>query len=66
MSYDAVLHSLFLPLRRLFPSAHAWHYDDAAGTRTCTICSQHEALETDIVSSNWDVVKPGNKDAHTR
>ena len=66
MSYGAVLHSLFLPLRRIFPSAHAWQYDDANGKRTCTICSQHEELETDIVSSHWVVLRDGNKDAHTR
>ena len=66
MSYAAVLHSFFLPLRRIFPSAHAWHYDDGAGTRTCRICSQHEELETDIVSSNLTVLREGNKDAHTR
>lgn len=66
MSYVAVLHSLFLPLRRIFPSAHAWHHDDVAATRTCRICSRHEELETDIVSSNWNVLREGNKDAHTR
>lgn len=66
MNYSAALHSLFLPLRRIFPSAHAWRYDDSAGTRTCPICGQHEELETDIVSSNWNMLRQGNKDAHTR
>lgn len=66
MSYSAALQSIFLPFRKMFPSAHAWHYDDGACTRACTICGQKEELETDIVSSNWNVVTPGNKVAHTR
>ena len=66
MNYSAALHSLFQPLRRIFPSAHAWHYDDATGTRTCKVCSQHEELEIDIVSSCWNVLRQGNKEAHTR
>jgi len=66
MSYSATLHSWFLPLRRLFPSLHAWHYDDHAGTRQCRTCGQHEELETDVVSSNWVVLKEGDKEAHTR
>jgi len=66
MSYSATLHSFFLPLRRIFPSAHAWAYNDGAATRTCRICHQHEELETDIVSSNWNVLRDGNKEAHKR
>jgi hypothetical protein len=45
---------------------HAWNYDDATSRRTCTICSRHEELEVDVVSSNWVVLRDGNKDAHKR
>jgi len=66
MSYGTPFHSLVLLLRRVFLSVHAWQYDDATSRRTCTICSRHEELEVDVVSSNWVVLRDGNQDAHPR
>lgn len=66
MGFLAASKSLFSHIAAALKPRHAWHYDELRDLRTCTCCGRQEEMVVDLVSSDWQVLAPGDETAHAR
>ncbi|MGF6274446.1 hypothetical protein ABIB38_002828 [Massilia sp. UYP11] len=45
-------------------TTHSWQYNASRGQRTCTCCGRQEEMVLDLVSTNWEMLAPGDPAAH--
>lgn len=66
MGFLAASTSLFSTIADALKPRHSWHYDELRDVRTCTCCGRQEEMIVDLVSSDWQVLTPGDETAHAR
>ena len=66
MGLLAASKSLFSHLGNAWKLRHSWRYDELRDVRTCTCCGRQEEMIVDLVSSDWQVLTPGDQTAHAR
>ena len=64
MKFLVAAKSVFFALGGALKSTHIWRYEEFHDVRSCTVCGRREELTLDLVSSDWDVVEPGDETAH--
>lgn len=64
MGFLAASVSLFSNIAAALKPRHSWRHDELRNLRTCTCCGRQEEMIVDLVSSEWQVLDPGNETAH--
>lgn len=64
MGFFSASKSFFSAIAGALSTTHSWQYDANRDQRTCTSCGQQEEMILDLVSTNWEVLIPGDPTAH--
>jgi hypothetical protein len=64
MGFLSASKSLFSAITSAIATTHSWQYDTTRDQRTCTCCGRQEEMVLDLVSTNWEVLVPGDLAAH--
>lgn len=64
MGFLSASKSFFSAIAGALTTTHSWQYNTARDQRTCTCCGRREEIVLDLVSTNWEVLVPGDLTAH--
>lgn len=64
MGFFSASKSVFSAIAGALTTTHSWQYNASREQRTCTCCGRQEEMVLDLVSTNWEVLAPGDPDAH--
>ena len=65
MGFLSASKSVLAAIAGALTTTHSWQYNAARDHRTCTCCGRQEEMVLDLVSTNWEVLEPGDPSAHT-
>lgn len=64
MGFFSASKSFFSTITAALTTTHSWQYNTARDQRSCTCCGRQEEMVLDLVSTNWEVLVPGDLTAH--
>jgi len=64
MGFFSASKSFFSAIAGALTTTHSWQYNMARDQRTCTCCGRQEEMVLDLVSTNWEMLVPGDLTAH--
>lgn len=64
MGFFSASKSFFSAITGALSTTHSWQYNAYRDQRTCTCCGRQEEMVLDLVSTNWEVLVPGDLNAH--
>jgi len=65
MGFLSASKSVWSAIAGALTTKHSWQYNASREQRTCTCCGQQEEMVLDLVSTNWEVLEPGDLTAHS-
>ena len=64
MGFFSASKSVFSAIVGALTTTHSWQYNAARELRTCACCGRREEMVLDLVSTNWEILEPGDPSAH--
>ncbi len=65
MGFFSASKSVLSAIAGALTTTHSWQYNASRDQRTCTCCGRQEEMVLDLVSTNWEILEPGDLSAHT-
>ena len=64
MGFFSASKSVLSAIAGALTTTHSWQYNASRDQRSCTCCGRQEEMVLDLVSTNWEVLAPGDLTAH--
>jgi len=64
MGFFSASKSVWSAIAGALTTTHSWQYNASREQRTCICCGRQEEMMLDLVSTNWEVLEPGDLSAH--
>jgi len=64
MGFFSTTKSVLSAIAGALTTTHSWQYNASRDHRTCPCCGRKEEMVLDLVSTNWEMLEPGDLSAH--